>query len=135
VNEQDLLELFEDRFVEPIFVCHIERPLADVLGSLTNTVVLSASTIEKQQQEHPELGIDEYLRLPTILSSGLAYQHQLTRIRFVYHSSKAGHHGYQAVIKRTEDRRELFVISFHRMRPRKIMALAGRPLIIRQLYS
>ena len=60
--------LYDGLRIDPVIVCNIERPLADVLGARVTRVLLSPETLEKQKIRHPDLKADDYVALrPAIL--------------------------------------------------------------------
>lgn len=121
MDKNDLLALLNGERSDPVWVCEIEQHLADILGAHTRAVLLSAETIEKQKVEHPELTLDDYLRLPNLILRGLAHENRSSQIRFIVQPSGA-ERGLMSVIKRTRNGNEIFAVTFHHLRLRKFMA-------------
>jgi len=81
------------------------------LGARTPHVLLSADTMEKQAHRHPELGADEYARLPDILGAPhIIAQDGDRRVVFFRRDGR----DYRAAIKTTGDGAENYLVSFHR---------------------
>ncbi len=77
------------------------------LQTSAQSVWLSAETLQTHRQKHPEIGLDDYRRLPEILAEGEVWQQGETRL--IYLRDKERY--YRAALKRTRDGRENFFLT------------------------
>lgn len=78
-------------------------------GAQQRTVLLSGSTLQKQDKRHDELTDEEYCLLPDIVRKGQIIQIGEQRLIFFRRNGKL----YEAVVKATQDLRENYLTSFH----------------------
>lgn len=81
----------------------------------TSVAYLSAQTVAKQQARHPEIGIDDYRRVPEIVESGEAYEQGLDRLVYLFEGEQV----WRLAMKTTAKRDELYVVSLFRTSPAK----------------
>lgn len=84
-----------------------------LIGSQAASVRLSRQTLEKQANRHEDLSTDQYRILPTIIHSGTVEEESAGRLRYFWRDADGK--WWRAAVKRTEDGRELFVVSLHRL--------------------
>ncbi|TFF20530.1 hypothetical protein E3C22_16610 [Jiella endophytica] len=91
-------------------VMAIGREIADALGADTTVALLSADTVVKQKQRHPELTIEDYRRLPAIgIDPTLVVQDGETTMVYVKEDDDRWLH---AAVKVTRSRKAAFLTSF-----------------------
>ena len=95
----------------------LAEQIQEAIGAETDTVWLSADTMEKQLLRHPEMTAEEYQLLPTliaqpdaVLASGENRVLMLALLERVY----------AVVIKATADRQENYLLSFYRADPKSV---------------
>lgn len=98
------------------------------LGSDTASVRLSGETVEKQQHHHPDLTEEDYRALPEVLGLPDVVARQSDTHILLFRSLKAI---YRAVIKRTRDGGENYLVSFHRTRPHAVQQALAKAEILR----
>lgn len=91
-------------------IAMLEPVLAEQLGAQTTLIEVSAATVEKQRDHHPDLTPQDYERLTDLLESGKAIAQSATHLAFVEPASDLP---WVAVLKRTLDGREVFLVSFY----------------------
>lgn len=90
-------------------------PLGDLerINVQTAMVRLSRQTMDKQSAHHDDLTPDQYRQLPTVIQSGIVERESETRLRYFWRDALGK--WWRAAIKRTLDKHELYVASFHRL--------------------
>ncbi len=97
----------------------------DATSRLPGVVALSARTMLKQQERHPELTTDEYRLLPDLIEHG-EVEATPDRRRLVITGEFHGRR-YRAVVAQTSAGR-LYLIGFHRMTRRPRRRSGARPI-------
>ncbi len=92
-------------------VAMLEPALTERLGARTSLIDVSSATIEKQRGRHPELTPEDYARLVDLLEKGKAIAQSETHLAFVEPASDLP---WVAVLKRTLDGREVFLVSLYK---------------------
>jgi hypothetical protein len=94
--------------------------LAQEIRAVTRIVELSGDTAGKQRARHPDLRPDDYRVIQQALDGGRLQRQGDTHLRADIEIDGIW---WRAVIKRTQDGGELFLVSLHRLRPRQITGL------------
>ncbi|MDU7523450.1 MAG: phage minor head protein [Roseomonas mucosa] len=99
------------------------------IGARTDQVLLSRDTVVKQLAHHPDLTVDEYASVASILAHPEMVLQEPAKRR---HASLvrvigAMHH---VVVKATQDGREVYLVSFFRIRPADLARLLRRSEIL-----
>jgi hypothetical protein len=131
MNIDHLRALLSLQRQEPVVLCHLDDPaLAGFVGAMsTRPVLLSWETVVKQKRKHPDIGFGEYRIVPDAVRLGLVAQDRPNHLTFCYNAPSDRR--YQLVIKATFAA-ELFVMSFHRTRPRQTKAILARATLLRK---
>jgi hypothetical protein len=116
MDPDELYALLDGLIPGPIRVCDLDPALASMLGAHGTTVLLSAQTRQKQDARHGELTLDDYRMLPATIMLGEHRRQEWNKSVVLFMDCEATNRNYRACIKATEDGRELFVVSFHRIR-------------------
>ena len=103
-----------DRSKPAAVVGMLDDAMLAALGGQSKQVLLSADTEEKQAKRHPDIRRDDYTLVPRLLDRGEAIREGEHTLVFVM----TGHDGkyWRAVVKRTADRRETYLVTFHRIK-------------------
>jgi hypothetical protein len=94
--------------VFPIAVIGAED--AKLLGTGTQTVRLSAATMQKQVEQHPEIQADEYTNVQDAITSGQRIQDTDGSIVYLWEAGS-----YVTVVKATKSGKALFMTSLRRL--------------------
>lgn len=92
-------------------IAMLDPALAQRLGAQTTLIDVSAATVEKQRDHHPELAPEDYERLMDLLESGKVIAQSAAHLAFVGREADLP---WVAVLKRTLDGREVFLVSFYK---------------------
>lgn len=93
---------------EGVFPVAVLRPADQVrLQAATSVAYLSSQTVAKQRENHPEIGIDDYRRIPDIVDQGDAHQQGGNRLVFLFEEGVV----WRLALKATKQRNELYVLS------------------------
>lgn len=111
-----LADLYHDRRIDHLRVCHLDRTLADQLKCPRLGVLLSHESMKKQRLKHPEITLEKYEALPLTILCGEYWRDCENGAVIVYVDSYRFNTTFRAYIKGTPD--GLFVISFNLMRDR-----------------
>lgn len=98
-----------------------------VLGAKNNAVMLSADTLKKQLENHPELTADEYRLLPEIVEKGQVINRGDNKLVFFHVADRL----YKLSLKVTGNRDGLFVTTFYRTNPREFERDLRKGVIVR----
>ena len=85
------------------------------LAGLSKSVYLSAATAQKQAERHPDIRPEDYSHVQRLIDHGMAVLEKNRTMVFVG-SDPAGKF-WRAVVKRTDDAREAYLVTFHRIKP------------------
>ena len=91
-------------------VAALDGDLKTRLSASQNAVILSDQTLAKQRRHHPELTDTEYRLLPDVVNRGLVVAQGDQRLVFFHREGRI----YKAVVKATQDGKELYLVTFHR---------------------
>ncbi len=126
---EDILRsrIFEDfsagRLAGWLPVAVLPQDLREALGVRTRTVRMSRETLQKQLVNHPEVTTDDYQGIALIIDAGRAWKQSIT------HQWVIGEYRdrlWRVIIKRTRDREETVLVSFHRVRRKDLRAADKR---------
>lgn len=78
-----------------------------LLGSESQVINLSAKTLEEHKKAHPDLTIEDYRKIPTIISAGEVYEQGEIRLIYLWDDGVL----YRATVKTTADRKENYFLS------------------------
>jgi len=92
-------------------IAALDTDIAARLGAETRLINISAATAEKQTLHHSELAPEDYARLVDLLATGRAVAQSETHLAFVGRDADLP---WIAVVKRTLDRREVFLVSLYK---------------------
>lgn len=115
-----------------IHVTRIDHYLAQTVAALTTAVWLSDASCSKQRQRHGELTFNEYGFIPIVIRYGMAIQDRDGSLNFLYEDTEIFGETYQAHVKITGYKHELYLDSFHRIGRRDIRRLQRRGILLRQ---
>lgn len=134
MNLEDLCTLLLRDDLSFVRVCDIEPALAEAIGAETREVLLSRLTIEKQLREHKDIGSTQYSLLAAALVRGMAVLNddRPHTAQICFQHPRDEKKRYRVFIKRTGDRRRIFVDSFHRTSPGQTKSVLRRGRLIRQ---
>lgn len=103
----------------------VDDAIAQSLDVLVRRVDLSSATMVKQAERHPELTLSEYRQLPDLIRDGLAVpdaEEGVIALFGILRDPDGQSRLYRTVVKRTGDGEALFLLTFHRERPRRLEA-------------
>ena len=106
----------------------IDSTLSSAINAKANKVVISAETLAKQRDRHPELDLEEYQLLPEMIERGLVIQLSDQKLMFLRSGTKL----YRGVAKSTANGNELFMLSFHRTDARRMARDRKKGEILRE---
>lgn len=133
MNLEDLCTLLSRRNLQLIRVCDVDAAIALAIGAETREVLLSRFTIVKQIDRHPDIRTEQYALLGAAIVRGMAVRDRdkphTAQICFQHPTDERRR--YRLFIKRTADRRRIFVDSFHRTSPGQTKAVLKRGILIR----
>lgn len=78
-----------------------------ILGTQATSVLMSKESLETHKISHPDIGIDDYRKLPDIIETGEFYPTQKRR----YVLLKVQEKTYRAALKVTQDGSEMYILS------------------------
>lgn len=92
-------------------------PAADAhaIGSQTATVLLSAESMRKQKNEHPELTPEEYAFAQTAIDGGTKVKDSAHSLVYILEEAGADAGGYVTVVKATRTGETVFLTSLRRL--------------------
>ena len=97
-------------------VAVLDKQLQELLKTKTPVIQLSADTLTAHKVSHPDIGLDDYRRLPDMVSNGLVIAQGDNKLVFVRQGKKL----YKAVVKSTAKGDALYVSTLYRVQPREI---------------
>jgi hypothetical protein len=137
VASADDIRAFVERPRGEIVVGQVPEAARSALAAGTDVVRLSEDTLEKQAVPHADLGLADYLALPTLLAhpelvllqddGRVALLRRLPK-RIAATSGTATAH--LAIVKATEAGDQLYVVSLHRARPKSVRQKLRRSKVI-----
>lgn len=130
MNAAHFQGLYDGHRIDPVIVCHIERPLADALGARVTRVFLSADTLEKQATRHPDLCADDYRALRPAIVYGECRQDGPRSGVILFVDRHLIGFGVRVYLKVTENGREIYANSFCKLNQRKYARELRKPLPI-----
>ncbi|HOE18396.1 MAG TPA: phage minor head protein [Syntrophorhabdaceae bacterium] len=87
----------------------------DLLGSKSQTVLLSSESLVKQLEAHPDMLIEDYQMIPEIVARGEVYQQGEERLIYLWSKGVL----YRASLKRTVDSEENYFLSLFKTTDKK----------------
>ena len=110
-------------------VARLDGRLLVTLGSRSPFVRLSGETMRKQALKHPYITQDDYARVQDVVDRGLVVRQGEPTLVFVAEID-AGK-WWRLVVKRTADRREIYLVAFYRIKPDQVRSTIRRGQLIR----
>jgi SPP1 gp7 family putative phage head morphogenesis protein len=105
-------EFFEGRSQENFPVAVLRPSDMQAIGALTQTVYLSAQSIQEHRIKHPEIGLADYQKIPDILDKGEVYQQGDARLVILALDGVL----YRAALKRTANKGENYFLTLFKTR-------------------
>ena len=99
------------------------------LGGYSRFVHLSRQTAVKQRARHPDVTLGDYGRLQQVINQGAAILEKDRTLVFTAELDEGK--WWRAVVKRTDDRHQTFLVTFHRIKPNQITAAYRRGRLLR----
>ncbi len=96
----------------------LDRKIQQALESKSQVVRLSVDTLDKQSRSHAELSVEHYRILPELLHGGITIQQD--KIRHLSFYQKVDEQWHKAVVKMAASGDKLYLVSFHKARPREV---------------
>jgi SPP1 gp7 family putative phage head morphogenesis protein len=112
----------------PLPVAVLPPAIGAALGAGRRVPMLSATTAAKQLTRHPDVLVADYALVQWLLDNGEARLESGTHVVVM---ARIDGEIWQAVIKRTRDGRELYLVSLHRARPRNLRSFRERGELVR----
>lgn len=110
-TEGPALRQWLDKPVGAVPVAILDDDQVRALGARTKVVELSAETMSKQRQRHPELSADDYAAVARVVDEGTAFRDGEKSMLFLLDMEP----GYVAVVKSTATGAGLFLTSYRRL--------------------
>lgn len=104
-------EFFNGKSFENYPVAVLKPQDMKAIGAQTQTVYLSAESMAEHIKKHPEIGIDDYQKIPDILDKGEAYQQGNDRLVYLTMDGVL----YRAALKRTQDGGENYFLTLFKI--------------------
>lgn len=109
----------------PVMV--LDRQLQDAIGAQAQVVVMSGQTYAKQRRNHPELTRSDYSVLALMAEDpDIVFQSADLKIALIWYRGVP----YRAVVKAADDGRQLFLVSFHRIRQSQVSELRAKLSVV-----
>lgn len=105
----------------------VDDVLANAVGSKVRRVMLSSETMAKQRRNHPDLTLADYQTLPDVAEAAKVVKQGDRFLLFLHMGSRR----YVAVVKATEARDELYLVSFYRAEEADFRRLSSKGDIVR----
>lgn len=115
----------------PAVVGVLPQEAITYLRPATPLVFLSKETLEKNEREHPDVGLWEYLQIPDALRRGLIISERERPNCAVISFRTPSAVRYKVALKRTANG-DIWITSFHRMAPAQTRRLLNRGGILRR---
>jgi len=103
------------------------------IGAKTDNIFLSCETAVKQSKRHSDLLPKEYCLIDLAIKFG-EMRSVDKYLHFLYEESVFFQRTYHILIKSCRDGRELYVVSFHRVRPQDVVRLRKKGALLRRHY-
>ena len=81
-----------------------------LLGTKSQTVKLSSTTLKAHKEKHPEVTIEDYQHIPEIIEKGNIYQQDDNKLTYLLEMQK-GDYLYRTAIKTTIDKKENYLLT------------------------
>lgn len=115
MEEDELFRLLKNEIKGPIYVCDIAYDVAEAIQAHTYSVLLSRTTVEKQEAKRRPGDIGLYLRAPEVIQRGFVLIEPPHHALFIYHERTDKLRSYKAVVKSADEGYELYLKSIHRV--------------------
>jgi len=113
-------------------VSWVDEAIAAALDVVVRRVDLSAETVAKQQETHPDVKLAEYRQLPGLIETGLVVPDgspNAVQLFGLMRDADGKSRLYRSVVKRTAIGEALFLVTFHRAQARQLrLALQLAPI-------
>lgn len=109
-------------------VAALSADMKTLLGAKQNAVILSAETMAKQLENHPELTLDEYRLIPDVVDHGQVIDRGDSKLVFFHTAGRF----YKLSLKVTQDLNELFVTTFFRTDQREQLRDSRKGRVVRE---
>lgn len=126
IDPDDLYDLLIGRRTAAIIVGYLTDHQRRAIGAYSPVVWLSRETAIKTEVKHRRRDLDLYQLTPTILRKGDARRTAPRHLVFLYSRIAELDRPYKAIVKSTQDGRENFLCSVHRIEPRQIKTTLAR---------
>ena len=110
-------------------VAKLDALLLAQLGGQSGAVQLSPQTATKQSERHPHVSTRDYARLQSLIDQGMVFLEKTRTLVFVGELDEGK--WWRAVVKRTANGRETFLVTFHRINPGQVAAAYRRGHLVR----
>ena len=110
-------------------VAELDPSILARLGGRSRSVRLSRQTVTKQAEHHPDVAPGAYDRLQCLLDRGTVVLEQPRTLVFMAELDEGK--WWRAVVKCTADRRQTFLVTFHRIKPNQVAAGCRRGVVVR----
>lgn len=124
-----LVGLMLDEHREPLRVCALDADVSSALGSIATDVLLSFETIQKQMQNHSDLTPEDYKALPLAIRFGEIRMQEERRALILY-TDIVLNMNFRSVLKATKCGREVYCVSFNKLRDRHLKKDLRKPYAI-----
>ena len=95
----------------PFPVAIISDAHRSMIGGDVRVTKFSRDTLAKQDIRHDDVTNEQYRLLPRIIETGIVEQQDDKRLRYFWRDAEGK--WWRAVVKRTDDGRDLYLVSFH----------------------
>jgi len=110
-------------------LAQLDDYLLAVLGGESPIVRLSGETVRKQAEKHPDVTPDDYVRIQAMVDRGRVVRQGERTLVFVDKTEMGK--WWRLVVKRTADRRETYLVAFHRIKPNQVRSTMQRREAVR----
>lgn len=100
-------KFFTDKDIGEFPVAVLKQADRVALDSRSQTVWLSRQTLDAHKSAHPEIGLEDYRKIPEILENGEVYKKGEARLVYLNQDDKI----YRAALKRTADKKENYYLT------------------------
>ena len=125
-----LFDLLQGVRHEPILVCRLPPDLAELIGAHDTAVWLSRDTVTKQEAKHPSPSLTNYMLASTVIRDGFVRVQPPHHLAFIYHVKDEKTRSWRAYVKATNDGRECYLVSIHRVTRTGVRATYRRTLSV-----
>jgi hypothetical protein len=120
MDEDELFRVITGQSNHVIRVCRLPVEQQRALGADTPVVWLSPETCRKTEVKHHHPQLELYRKAPLILEFGKVFRIDERHLLFVHEFTAHPDKPYRAVVKRTIEGNEIYLVSVSRMRPKQM---------------